>query len=99
LEAELSAMPKPDEAVPQKRSLEDMVAEILALSREGARFRKVDIFGEQIEGNLRAFYGDALGEARKVSLAEMALAGEVPEGITAGEKMSPGELLKKHIKK
>jgi hypothetical protein len=100
LEAELSAMPKPDAAVPQKRSLDDMVAEILALSREQARFRKVELFTEQLERNSRAFYGEALGDARKVTLAEMALAGEVPEKVTevtqAGGKVNIEELVKKY---
>jgi len=102
LEAELSSMPKPDAAVPQRRSVEDMVAEILDISRAESRYRQGDLLGEQLELNRRAFYGEALGEVRKARLAEMALAGEVPEEFKAkkaGEKMSTEELVKKYIKK
>lgn len=92
----LASMPEPEAAAPPKRLLEDMVAEILELSREESRHRQVVQLEEQIERNRRRFYGEALGEARKRSPAEMGLAGEVPEGYTG---MSAEELVKKVIKK
>ncbi|HWY54261.1 MAG TPA: hypothetical protein VNZ03_07345 [Terriglobales bacterium] len=60
LEHELSTMPKPATAAPPKRSLEDMVAEILELSRAGAKARNETDLQADIRRQLAAaFYGEA----------------------------------------
>jgi PD-(D/E)XK nuclease superfamily len=58
LEHELSTMPKPATAAPPKRSLEDMVAEILELSRAGAKVRNETDLEAAFRRQLGAFYGE-----------------------------------------
>jgi hypothetical protein len=59
LEHELSTMPKPATAAPPKRPLEDMVAEILELSRAGAKARNETDLEADFRRQLTAFYGEA----------------------------------------
>lgn len=62
LEAALSSMPKPETDVPPKRSLEDMVAEILELSRAEAKVRSQAQFRAGL-GALAGRRGTALNDS------------------------------------
>jgi hypothetical protein len=55
LDEQLTSMPKPETAAPAKREMDDMVAEILALGREGARYRVDDQVQRALERNLATF--------------------------------------------
>lgn len=64
LEAALAALPQPDVALPPKRKLDDMVAEILALTRSfaSARARKNQELQAQFRRYLEAQLGLDLGD-------------------------------------
>jgi hypothetical protein len=56
LEAELKAMPKSETEAPSKRTLEDMVAEILELTREAARYNSVSVTSLALRNELMHGY-------------------------------------------
>jgi hypothetical protein len=80
----LFAIPEPGTSAPPKRSLEDMVGEILALARDAARFRKIDadVVEVALERNARAFqWIGALPGDRNMTMVERGLAGLPPRDL------------------
>jgi hypothetical protein len=81
LDAALTSMPKPETAVPPKRSLEDMVAEILELSRAAAKRRSEAESVAKLGQELSALYADTKPSAADTLRAALAeLSGKAREG-------------------
>jgi hypothetical protein len=60
LEGALASMPKSETAAPPKRSIQDMVAEILELSRTAAKARSDEEFGASVRRQLAAFRAETV---------------------------------------